>query len=411
MKNKSFIIQISLIIIALISSYIFLQEKRMSDNWMGPYLSAAHNLEWAGSFQINLEEVEKFKSFNVVQQDNYKFKDESNLTHYNHNPIGYAYLINLAATILPFLGSQKAILILQCIFHLLISVLFLSLKELNKKQKWLFFFLYAINPIVLRFVPFNFYYFWQVIPSVIFAYLMVSEKPNRIIITFLFLLLPFIILTRPTLTFALIIIFYFLFKKLNVKHSSLLLIYNIVICIWLFQPIKKNIWHTIYTGFGAYENKYDISLNDNTTYQLYENETGEKLNASLGGNYYKEKVIDKYTAITKKESLVIINESPFFVFKNAVLNTLQGFSIGYINRGGDRLNYLIAFSGFLFILLLIYKKMYTWFLMIGFSIGTFTLFYPPIQAYMYGVYLLLVLSLVIISKRLTDSKMSNAIAN
>tara|TARA_B110000259_G_scaffold69561_1_gene81950 strand:- start:211 stop:729 length:519 start_codon:yes stop_codon:yes gene_type:complete len=162
----------------------------------------------------------------------------------------------------------------------------------------------------------------------------------------------------------------------------------------LYQPTKKNIWHTVYAGIGAYENEYGIKLSDKDAYDLYEKETGEKLNASVGGNYYEEIIINKYSEITKKESLVIIKNKPLMLIKNAILNTLQGYSIGYINKGGDMLNYIIALSGFLYFIYLIYFKKYIWVLMIGLSVGTFTLFYPPIQSYMYGSYLLIITSFV-----------------
>ena len=82
------------------------------------------------------------------------------------------------------------------------------------------------------------------------------------------------------------------------------------------------------------------------------------------------------------------------------LNTLQGYCIGYINKGGDIFNYIIAFLGVLNVGILLYYKKYSWFLMIGISIGAFTLFYPPIQAYMYGAYLLIILSFISLSPEL-----------
>ena len=60
MKNKFLFIQIITIIIALCVSFFYLKDHRMSDNWMGPYLSAAHNLSWAGTFKISVEEVNDF---------------------------------------------------------------------------------------------------------------------------------------------------------------------------------------------------------------------------------------------------------------------------------------------------------------------------------------------------------------
>jgi len=391
MKNRPIFFQVLGVIIALIITYSINLNRRMSANWMGPYLSAAHNLEWSGDFNINIEEVIHFKELNVKNQDSYKFKSRKNLTHYNHNPIGYAYLIKGASMLFPFVGHQMAIILLQCLVFLLVNILFLKLFKLNNRQKWLFFILFSVNPLVLSFVPFNFYYFWQIIPSVIFGYLLLSKKPKLIILFALILILPFIIITRPTVVFSLLLVVYLLYKRTTIPFVMFGVIYVLIISFWLFQPIKKNIWHTVYTGFGAYSNSNNIELNDNSTYKLYTDYTGKKLNASIGGNYYDTEVIDKYSEITRSETLRIFNESPITFIKNAFVNTLQGFSIGYINKAGDTINYFIAFSGLILIGSMLFFKKYIWFLMIGLSIGTFTLYYPPIQSYMYGVYLLLAL--------------------
>lgn len=391
MRTKVFYIQIAIIILALAGFYNILKADRPNyDNWMAPYLSAAHNLEFGGNFRIDTIEIKKFQKLDVNEKDSYKFIGTKNLSHYNHNPIGYAYIIRFATFVLPFLGDQMAILVFQCVIHVLISILFLTLKEFNSRQKWIFFILYSMNPLILRWAPINYYYFWQVIPSIAFTYLIISRSPNKFIIGLLFLILPFAVLTRPTIVLSLIFVFYLLYKNYSFNFFSIFLIYNVLICVVLFQPIKKNFWHTVFVGFGAYDNKYDIYLGDDRAYQLYENEMGEKLNVFVGGNYYEEEVIEQYTEIAKRESLLIIRDNPFLILKNAAVNTLEGYSIGYVNRG-DWLNYLIALSGLAFVVLLIYYKMYIWFLMIGFSLGAFTLYYPPIGSYMYGVYLVSVM--------------------
>ena len=69
LKNKSLFSQITTIIIALCLSFFYMKDHRMSDNWMGPYLSAAHNLSWAGTFKISIEEVNYFKDLSIVEQD------------------------------------------------------------------------------------------------------------------------------------------------------------------------------------------------------------------------------------------------------------------------------------------------------------------------------------------------------
>ncbi|MBJ2174574.1 hypothetical protein JBL43_10025 [Aureibaculum sp. A20] len=367
----------------------------MSPNWVAPYLSGAHNLTTPGRFKVNLDEIEHYKKIDdSFKEDQFKFKKKTNLIPYFNNSIGYVYLVKMATTIFPFLGDQMAIIVLQCLFHLFISIIFLTLKEFSNRQKWLFLILYAINPLILKFVVFNFYYFWQVIPAFIFGYLMLSKSPNKFIITFFLLILPVIIVTRPTIVFSLLFVIYLLFKKFHYKYGLFSVCYIIVTYLLINAPTKQNVWHTIYIGIGGYSNDYNIKLSDTSGYALYENKTNEKLNASVGGNLYNEITLKKYTEIAKNETIEIFNRNPILFLKNAIVNTLQGFSIGYINKAGDTINYIIAFTGFLMVCLLIYSKKYLWFFMISFSLGTFTLYYPPVQAYMYGVYLLLVLYLI-----------------
>ena len=157
------------------------------------------------------------------------------------------------------------------------------------------------------------------------------------------------------------------------------------------KSLKKDVWHTVYVGFGAYSNQYNISLSDEDGYNLYFKKYDRKLNPSIGGNYYNEEVITDYITIAKNECLTIIKNNPLIVIKNILSNTFQAFSVGYLNKGGDLINYIIALSGFIY---LMYFKKYIWVLMLVVSAGTFTLFFPPIPTYMYGNYLLIIASLI-----------------
>ena len=98
----------------------------MSDNWVAPYLSAAANLSLGGNFDIDLDEVLKFKKLNVKEQDIYKFNKSKNLSNYNHNPIGFVYLIRIATFLFPFLGDQVSIIFLQSLVFLFINFIFLK---------------------------------------------------------------------------------------------------------------------------------------------------------------------------------------------------------------------------------------------------------------------------------------------
>ena len=99
--------------------------------------------------------------------------------------MGYLFLIAFAKRLFPFLGPIGAIVLLQLLVHIIFSYLLVS-KFDNIKNKIAFIFFYYLNPIVLYFTIYPFYYFWQVIPSFI-VLLILNEKENKLFSSFLFL--------------------------------------------------------------------------------------------------------------------------------------------------------------------------------------------------------------------------------
>jgi hypothetical protein len=98
----------------------------------------------------------------------------------------------------------------------------------------------------------------------------------------------------------------------------------------------------------------------------------------------------EYYGYCKEAYWNFFKANPFLVFRNAVLNFLQSFSIGYINAGGWLLNLLSAGLGLIFLVVLFIYKKYIPALLIAFSGIGFTPYYPPIPVYMFGGYILIV---------------------
>jgi hypothetical protein len=250
---------------------------------------------------------------------------------------------------------------------------------------------YMTNPLILKYVTFDFYYFWQSVPGLLLV-LMVLDSKKRMVYPILFaLLFPVLLSTRMTLALSLVVFFIFLLKRYKwyvpvLAGCVFLLLYNTI-----NKPTEKNLWHTVYVGIGAYENPYVSELSDNEGYRLYEETTGERLSASIGGNYYETSTIRKYQEITKNKVMEILGENPLLFIKNALLNSLQVFSIGYVNKGGDLLNILSAVLGLLVLLWLVYLKKYVLIVLIAAPSILFTGFFPPIPAYMFGSYVFLVI--------------------
>ena len=145
----------------------FLLAGGMNAIWIAPYLSAASNYNAGGDFKIALEQVNEFIALSSREQLSYRFNSIEDPLYYNHNPIGYVILIQSATTLFGlFAGDLQSILLLQLFIHVGICLTILSWFQKNRLQFWLILFLYALNPLILYFVVFNFYYFWQVLPSV-----------------------------------------------------------------------------------------------------------------------------------------------------------------------------------------------------------------------------------------------------
>ena len=160
--------------------------------------------------------------------------------------------------------------------------------------------------------------------------------------------------------------------------------------IFIFPSHSQAPWHTMYVGIGAYKNPYNIQLADEEGYKFFYNQTGKKMNST---NINDPQLIDEYYQILKKEYFRILSENPKLAIKNALLNIFQSYSIGY-KVGNERIAYASAFLGLLMIVLLLYSKQYVLFLAIGLLSGSFTPYYPPIAAYMYGSYILLVVAFI-----------------
>ena len=163
---------------------------------------------------------------------------------------------------------------------------------------------------------------------------------------------------------------------------------------------SKEVWHTAYVGFGAYPNPFVHGLSDNNGYAEYEAQTGVRLRmSSPGDNYYDPSVYRAYQHVLRDEYLRIVWDSPLIATRNAALNVLQSFSFGYpVAR--PRLAYASAAFGAVVIVLLLLTAQYWLLLGIAAVSAGFVLYFPPIPAYMFGGYMLLVVGAAETGRRL-----------
>ena len=379
-----------LMVVAVVGSFYFWRGQRMSTNWMGPFLSAAQHLNpGKQAFLIDIKDLDQFKRLDSAPlEDSYIFRQSTNPQPFVYGSIGYAYLIKAATLLFPFAGHQLAIILLQSLFHIILCSCFVSNKAFSYRIRVLFLVLYALNPLVLRLVTFNFYYFWQVIPAVGVLFLHTAIK-NKLGWALVLLSLPLVLLARSTTIFISAIFLILLFWKRSRAGALVYTLFLVGIMGWLYVPNLRNPWHTMYAGVGGYDNPDRIVLSDESSYALYQKHTGTPINSSTGGNFYIPAVQEKYIAITRQEYLSVLQKYPLLLAKNAVVYFFAAFSVGYVNKGPQWLNYLISASGLVLFLLLLYQKKYRLLFWMIMGIIGFVAYYPPIPAYMFGNYLLL----------------------
>ena len=386
MQLRGYIIITLAIVLAAISIFYLTYDHRDNDNWTAPYFSAAANLQLGGKFLVDAEDVLLFKELPAQEQYTYKFISNGELIYYNHNPIGFAYIIRIATLLFPFLGDAYALVLLQVILHILLCFLIIQSFR-NRTFTIIFTILYAINPLILNIVVLNYYYFWQCIPGFIVIYLTTAHKVDLRILTSLLILLVLSVLARPTIILVSIFSMFFVFKRTTAAYSIPVIISILIVYFFIYENNNKNIWHTVYVGIAAYQQDEVRALSDDEAYSLYLEKTGDTLNASFGQNYYNDEVIKQYTAITKDTVYKLIKDKPLMFIRNAAINTLQIYSVGYLNLGNYTLNLLSAFTGLLILMTLLASGQLNIAFGILLSAITFTLYYPPIQAYLFGAYI------------------------
>jgi hypothetical protein len=366
----------------------------MTPFWVGPVLSAAVNFDITNwNMYVNWSEIEEFAKLSGNGLFEYTFSKTDDLVLYDYLAKGLVLLVVIAKKIFFFLGDLEALQYLQYLVHILLSIFTMTLFE-KKYQKILFFVLYAINPLILWVVNYPFYYFWQIIPSFIFIYWCFKKDISSKLMVVFSVIFAFIYITRPTVL-LLIILFYILFAFKNDTRRAFVGFVIFISLINIAPKLSIGPWHTMYVGIGAYQNNYNIELDDEEGYKYYKEQTGKVVSS---GNMMKTKIKKAYYKVLQKRYFEIISENPLMILKHAVLNTIQAYSFGYSHslnqRFGNKLIYMSVAIGLMMIGLLLYTKQYILFLAIGFASGSFTLYFPPILTYMYGNFVLLVVGFI-----------------
>lgn len=398
-KEKKIILYILAAILLVFALKFLENNQQQHPDCTSPYLSGATNWSLGEGWKVNLPEMEYFKTLSAEDRIHYRFTATDKTESYAYNAIGLMYMDAFSRTIFFWQGDLQSLISLQQLIHILLSFWILLLIK-SSRQKILFYFLYAVNPLIVYLVDFPYYYFWQVIPTaVLLIYILRNKKIGNMAFSIAIIFSVIFIMRPSTLFISLFVLGY-----IGYKESKLKALISIVLFLglsFLMKPDSVNQpWHTMYVGVGAYSNEYNIELKDESGYEKFEREIGQKTT----GGCKKDALYEEYvSSFIKKKYFDIIEESPFLLMKNALLNILESYGFGY-KPNLMVINYFSAFIGLVLMLLLLYFGEYILFFAIGISSASFTLYYPPIAAYLFGSYILIVYAWIVIIIRIWDSK-------
>lgn len=412
-KWFNFLALVITVIIFLFEVHFFRDTEVMSGVYTAPYFSgAANNGFFDKDWQFNPYYGDAIKEMNYYELMAYDFPRESDnilmLDNTGFNNKGLLYIIKASYFLFPFLGQAGSLVLLQMIFQLLISYLIIC----QFKRPWLkilFLMLYTLNPLIVTIVMTPYYYFWQVIPSIICIYLLLIRKISFNVKVLVCLTSLFMFFVRPTTIFINLFNVFLIqrFSKPVVRFVSPLLFLISVITFGQFNKGKLNSspWHTATAGLNAYPSKCITGfLGDDYVYSVFAQISGDSVTGALmDPHMYDPEYRDYYYGVLKENYLNELRKCPGTIVRNGALNTASSFSWGYI-AGYTVLNILSSIIGLCIVVILLWNKFYFQFLAILLTSASYTLLYPPVHSYMFGGYLLIIFFILRVGNKFLERR-------
>jgi hypothetical protein len=373
---------------------VFWNQSSQTSGWIYPYFSGAANLSLDFAWKIDAAAYPGFAQLPYAGQLEYQFVrgQTGDLTPYSILDRGYVFIVWIAQTLFFWLPSIKAVLWFQVAFHV-VSVLWVLSLLPTTRQRLIFFLVYGVNPLVLHFVTFAYHYYWQVVPALLWlAYeARGGVRLERKVYWMLAAMMAVFLVRQSTLLLSLFMLGCWIWRERNL-HAWIALLAMLVFVLLVKNPSQP--WHSAYVGLGAYPNAGGIELSDESGYGRYKELSGTQINTlPPDGNYYDETVRTAYYDALRAELIGYAVQHPWEVVRNALLNSAQSFSLGYMTKS-RLLSYLSAGIGALVVLVMAWRGMYLRMAVLLAGVAGFVIYFPPIPAYMFGNYLLLAWVLV-----------------
>jgi hypothetical protein len=400
------------------SAYFFSNPHNQSINWTFPYYSGAANFSRLFDWQISPSDFEQAKLVAIEDYRYYKHQRTYDLIPNTANNYGYVLVALTSQTLFPFLGDLQGTILLQLLVHIAAALLMMLWVLKTPLQRYGFLFLYVANPLIIYITTFPFYYFWMCFPSLAFAVLILKPEWRRWIV---FVALPFLLLSlliRPTTilltAFFFLVAFYFAQSVSEKLLAATAAAFFIVSAFFISSITSGSPWHPMYIGIGAYDNDVGVvDLDDKRGYEYFRSHTGITIDTdAIRGNWNDPDIRQHYLDTLKNRYVQIAQENPALLVRNAIVNMLQVFSVGYIVEK-PVLTWASTALGATVLGFLLLTRQFVWVFAVLASAVSFAWYFPPIPAYNFAAYLLLVLAILfgLERNRRFGLKVSRALAN
>jgi hypothetical protein len=362
------------------------------------YLSAAQNFSiFEQQLCINYNDVSAFEeTLNISNQSitkdtlDYVFrnstcvKDESKQARGVGYAVsnGYLLLLKIAQKVKPDLGGLYLALIISIVTHTLTSLLLINNSE-NSTHKKLIIILYAINPIILYYTTFPYYYTFLSLAAAVTVWYKGAEKSisNQIIFLSAW---TWLVAVRPTLLFITLI-----FVIVNIRSKRMGMAFALLIAPLFFSNfigVKNGIpWHSMVVGQSAWSIPWQKVSDELAT---------DEIAKRLGMGKQSEPIVleigkAQYLSVAEKIWTDKWRSEPISQIIKPILNTISGFSYGYVNRS-EILTWSSIPIGAIILYVLIISKRYWLIGIVLFSQISISPYFPLVPPYnLFAITLLL----------------------
>jgi hypothetical protein len=371
----------------LMAMLVFRSDASQGVNWTFPYFSGAANLGALYDWRINPAEFEQVRSLDAADYLRHRHAVTDSSIPNTHNNYGYVLVVWLARTVFWWAGEGTAVVTLQVLVHLATAITLLVLLP-NATQRLAFSLLYALNPVVLQFVTFPFYYFWAVIPCFVLAVAWLRGGCLGFWILPLAPVLFLAFLIRPSTLFVCLLVFALGFWRGPRLFSAVALGLFLMLQLHAASHFQSSPWHTAYVGIGAHANPYGIAKPyDKYGYEYYRTVTGRVIDTNpISGTFTNSQSREQYQDVLRTRYLEIARERPWMLIRNVAYNGLQAFAGGHdVDR--PWLQSAATLAGAVMLVLILMCRQWVWGLGILGYAAAFVPYFPPIPAYLFGAYL------------------------